>query len=226
VYYFLDEPIGNRSAKITLIVLMPLFAQLFLVGMYAATESERISRRVERKLPRKGIRGVMALFYYPGGMRGYLFFVSMVIATCAAGILLINKSSLPIVGSIWKNSNAAAILLSGGYLLIFIGVPVAIMSLISQRITPFTRRVIVLLTLGAGSVVPVFLFLLHDGRITNAVQYDLLVTNPFYNIVMAADSTLFTADRGNAVIWTAGIVSVLTLLVFVLKARKRSLSAE
>jgi hypothetical protein len=168
----------------------------------------------------------MALFYYPGGMRGFLFFVSMVVATCAAGIALINNSSLPIVGSIWTNSIASVVLLTGGYLLIFIGAPVAIMSLISRRLTPFTRRVIVLLTLGVASIAPVFLFLLQDGRITPAIQYDLLVTNPFYNIAMAADSTLFTVDRGNAVIWTAGIVSVLALLVLVLKNRKRSLSPE
>ncbi len=229
-YYFLNESIGNRGSEYILIALLPLFAQMFLVGTFTATESSQISRRVARKLPRNGIRGAVALFFYPGGFRGYLFFITMVIATGAAGIWLVDQSSSPLIGSIWTHPTAAPILLSASYLLIFISLPVAALLLFPKRTTPFMRRIIVFLTLALASIAPVFLFLLHDGRVTRNDEFRLLLTNPFYNIAISTEpwSGGFKAsppaidDRVVGTLVTAAVLTVLTLIIFILKSRRRS----
>ena len=157
-------------------------------------------------------------------------FITMVIATGAAGIWLVDQSSSPLIGSIWTHPTAAPILLSASYLLIFISLPVAALLLFPKRTTPFMRRIIVFLTLALASIAPVFLFLLHDGRVTRNDEFRLLLTNPFYNIDISTEpwSGGFKAsppaidDRVVGTLVTAAVLTVLTLIIFILKSRRRS----
>src|SRR5262249_38337224 len=45
----------------------------FVVGLFAVTESDALSRRVRRDLPRSGLLRVLAAPFLPGGSRGLIY---------------------------------------------------------------------------------------------------------------------------------------------------------
>lgn len=218
--FFFNEPVSNRHPEAIMAALLPLFGQIFIVGVCTATESEHLSRRVLRQLPRKGVRGLIALFFQPGGFRGFLFFTTMVAATCTAGLVLLNASNSPSLAGPHNDPYGAALLFAAGYVLIFVGLPVMVMLPFGTRLSTLARRIAVIVTLIVACVAPLLLLLLEDGPTSRSDEYTYLVTNPFYNIVMTLGWGFVSYTRVLGVAVTAVVVALLTLISFVIYRRK------
>ena len=57
----------------------PLAIWLWLIGLFTATEDDRLSRRVRQEVPRRFLARLVALPFYPGGGRGFLYFLISVL---------------------------------------------------------------------------------------------------------------------------------------------------
>ncbi len=66
---------------------------LWLVGLFASTEDDRLSRRVRQEAPRSTLFRFLLIPFYPGGGRGFIYFLLSVVAMGVVGMWLVRLTS-------------------------------------------------------------------------------------------------------------------------------------
>lgn len=172
------------------------------VGLFAATESDRLSRRVHRSLPKSRLLRLLMLPFLPGGARGFLYLlfhlmllcgVSVVVAAVwdpraglspfAAFVRLLTLANLP-----WPDVYLVLGLCC--YVVFYVGIAAAL-SRWGQSLTsdflPGHARVLAFLVFMGGVIVP---YVPVVAGLTRWRGYTLLyVTNPFPTLQEVADGS-------------------------------------
>jgi ABC-type transport system involved in cytochrome c biogenesis permease component len=96
----------------------PLAIWLWLVGLFTATEDDRLSRRVRQEVPRRFLVRLLVLPLYPGGGRGFLYFLmSVLLFTAVASYLTVVAT-----GTLDERTKSQIVILAiASYLLFYIG---------------------------------------------------------------------------------------------------------
>jgi len=148
-----------------------------VVGLFAATESEFLSRRVRRTLPRTSLIRWIFAPWFPGGSRGFLFMLAHLLALC----LIVYIGDWPE----WLSWVYAATL----YVICFVGFG-AFVGRMAHAVTPEFRpahaRVLTVLIAAFAMVAPYLVSAL--GLTRPASAYSLMfISNPFATLPVIAD---------------------------------------
>ncbi|HTI50976.1 MAG TPA: hypothetical protein VL475_08495, partial [Planctomycetaceae bacterium] len=174
----------------------------FVVGLFAATESDVLSRRVRRDIQRLGAFRVLAAPLIPGGSRGLVFFLAHVSLLFA--FVSVVSWSLGLMGT-------QVILYAAGvwcYLVIYIGFGAAFgraARAVSGDFRPAHTRVLTVLFLALASILPLTLYAFDSVRLSAQPNPLLFVTDPF--------STLYRLAEGN--LWSNEILLAIGAAAFV-----------
>lgn len=162
---------------------------LWLVGLFSATEDDRLSRRVRQEVPRGIVTRVLVLPFYPGGGRGFLYFAISVGLFVATTCYLISVSS----GAYdQKVRTQTMILAMASYLFFYIGLTSFLgraIRRIGSDLHAAHARVLGILVASTGIIGP-FLFVFWDYQFIQSIPA-LMVTNPFvacYKLVYESDT--------------------------------------
>jgi hypothetical protein len=161
----------------------------FVIGLFTVTEIDVLSRRVRRNVGRFGVFRVFLAPLVPGGARGYLYllFHLAVLFAFVACLLWLNPSSANTERAVYFT---AALV---GYLVIYLGLGSAVGGLarrISGDFRPAHARVMTVLILALGSILPYFLYLFEGFRAGQDQSPQFWITDPF--------STLYRLLSGHA----------------------------
>jgi hypothetical protein len=149
-----------------------------IVGIFTVTEVDVLSRRVRRNVGRFGPFRVLLAPLLPGGARGYLYILIHLAALFAfvTGLVWLNP---PAAGPENTISFAAGLV---GYLVIYLGLGSAVGGLarrLSGDFRPAHARVMTVLMLALGSILPYFLFLFDRFRSGQEQSPQFWITDPF-----------------------------------------------
>ena len=167
----------------------PLAIWLWLIGLFTATEDDRLSRRVRQEVPRRFLARLVALPFYPGGGRGFLYFLISVLLFMVVTCYL----TFVATGSLdekWKSQ--LMIIAIASYLLFYIGLTSFLgraLRRIGTDLHAAHARVLGILIVSTGIIGP-FLFVFWDYRFPQTLP-SLMITNPFYacyKLVYEADT--------------------------------------
>ncbi len=171
---------ASSSVTLDWTILIPLtfISALFVgvMGLFAATELDYMSRRVRRQIPSGGLLALGKALLLPGGARGYAYFLALL------GAIALVSNSLWITQL--KATRPGEQMVMNGlmlYAVIYVSFGAAIgrwMQLISAQVKPAHCRVIVLMVAIISMMVPYIPLIL--GTTTWSYGYSLMdVTNPF-----------------------------------------------
>ncbi|MES2793986.1 MAG: hypothetical protein V4719_30510 [Planctomycetota bacterium] len=150
---------------------------LWLVGLFTTTEDDRLSRRVRQEVPSRLLTRFLVLPFYPGGGRGFVYFMmSIMILVCSNSYLIYVCSGSPDE----KYKCMTMVLAVAAYLLFYIGVTSflgRVLRRIGSDLHASHARVLGILLAAAGIIGP-FLFIFWDYRFGQSHPI-LMVTNPF-----------------------------------------------
>jgi hypothetical protein len=187
--------------------LLMLFATVaglhwFAVGLFVATEPDALSRRVRRDIARFGPFRILIAMLLPGGSRGFVF------------VLAHSSALLGLVGGVsWCMgvTGTAALLYAAAvwsYLAIYIGFGAAfgrVARAIWGSFRPAHARVLTLLSVALGSILPQLLYAFDSFRFSFVPNPLFFVTDPF--------STLHRLSEEDA--WSNQIVLILGVAALV-----------
>ena len=192
-----------------IVVLASMSAIHWLVaGLFAATETDYLSRRVRRGLPRSGLFRLLVTPWMPGGRRGLL-------------LLTVHLAALVVIGRLefwqdWVRDTVTAIAL---YVFCYVGFGAAV-GRWGQAVTPEFRpahaRVLSLLMAALAMIAPYLP--MFFGLVRPQIGYSLTeITNPFRTLVVIADTPHFAAgargDMADVILRILSAVAGLALLV-------------
>lgn len=156
-----------------------LSVALWLVGLFTATEDDRLSRRVRQEAPQgMGARLVM-LTLYPGGGRGWLYFLLCVSLMLGVSSYLVTGATSSPLGLEQAHMMLGAM---GSYLLFYIGVTAFLgrqIRRIGTDLNATHARVLGTLVVAVGIVAP-FLFMFWSYNYAAPPPPMLMITNPFW----------------------------------------------
>ena len=207
---YLPTFLGLSSASIPLEMVITWMVTigiwLWLVGLFTTTEDDRLSRRVRQEVPRRMVTRLLVLPFYPGGGRGFLYFVMSVLIFVGSACYLISISTGPIHE---KQQSQLMVVGIASYLLFYIGLTSFLgraIRKVGSDLHAAHARVLGILVGSAGVIGP-FLFVFWDPLFPQTMPW-LMITNPFtscYKLV---------SDAGTAPPLTAIVVmGVLGLLL-------------
>ncbi len=152
---------------------------LWLIALFTTTEDERLSRRVRQEAPRRWLWRFLLLPLYPGGGRGFIYFLM-----CLCLLLGVTFYLVSFVGSSPPDSAAAQkfLLALGSYLLFYIGLTAFLgraIRRIGSDLHATHARVLGVLVVAAGVIGP-FLFVFWSYQYAQAPSPLLMLTNPFW----------------------------------------------
>jgi hypothetical protein len=161
----------------------------FVIGLFTVTEIDVMSRRVRRNVGRFGPFRVFLAPFVPGGARGYLYLLFHLAALFAfvVGLLWLNPASPNNERTVYFT---AAVV---GYLVIYLGLGSAVGGLarrLSGDFRPAHARVMTMLILALGSILPYCLYLFEGFRSGQDQSPQFWITDPF--------STLYRLLSGHA----------------------------
>ncbi len=154
---------------------------LWLVGLFAVTEDDRLSRRVRQEVPRSLVARFFVLPFFPGGGRGFLYFLMSVSLFAATMLYLVSVSKSAASHVDVKLQSPGMILAVVSYLLFYIGLTSFLgrsIRKIGTDLHAAHARVLGILMTSTGIIGP-FLFVFWDYRFTQTTP-SLMITNPFY----------------------------------------------
>ena len=205
----IPSPPSTDIADILVVFLVLAAIHWSIVGVFTVTELDVLSRRVRRNVGRLGPFRVFLAPLIPGGARGYLYVLIHLAALFAfvAGLLWLNPGS--------PDSERTLYFAAGlvGYLVIYLGLGSAVGGLarrLSGDFRPAHARVMTVLMLALGAILPYFLFLFDRFRSGQEQSPQFWITDPF--------STLFYrllqghADS-NLLLLLIGIGATITLAI-------------
>ena len=179
-----------------------------VVGLFTVTEIDVLSRRVRRNLGRFGVFRVFLAPFVPGGARGYLYMLFHLAALFAfvVGLMWLNPPSANAERTVYFTAGLI------GYLVIYLGLGSAVGGLarrISGDFRPAHARVMTVLILALGSILPYFLYLFEGFRAGQDQSPQFWITDPF--------STLYRLLTGHAdsnlLLLLIGVGATLTLAI-------------
>jgi hypothetical protein len=174
------------------------------VGLFAVTESDQLSRRVRRNLPRFAPLRLVIAPLLPGGARGFVY----VLGHLAALVAFVEATFY------WSGTHDQKavnfVLAMCSYVLIYLGLGAALARLARKvfgEFRPAHARVLILLLLAMGAILPQTLYFFDQFNNWATPQY--WITDPFHTIAAVndghADATLLMR------LLAAGTVVVLAL---------------
>jgi len=180
---------SSTAAADVVVFATPLAIWLWLIGLFTATEDDRLSRRVRQEVPRHFLVRLFVLPFYPGGGRGFLYFlISVLLFTVVTGYLTFVATGSPDE----KMRSQLVIIAIASYLLFYIGITSFLgrgLRKIGTDLHAAHARVLGILVASTGIIGP-FLFVFWDYRFSQTVP-SLMITNPFYacyKLVYEADT--------------------------------------
>ena len=174
------------------------------VGLFAVTESDQLSRRVRRNLPRFAILRLLVAPLIPGGARGYLYVIGhlLVLIAFVEGAFYWHGT--------YDQKVLNFVLAMCSYVLIYLGLGSALARLARKvfgEFRPAHARVLTMLLLAMGAILPQTLYFFDQFNNWATPQY--WITDPFHTIAAvndgSADTTLLMR------LLAAGTVVVLAL---------------
>jgi hypothetical protein len=155
-----------------------------LVGLFAATEDDPLSRRIRRDLPRSRLQRILYVPFLPGGGRGYLY--------CLLHLGLLAALMIPAAVQLGGSRDDSVEFIGAicCYVTIYLGLG-SLLGRVIRRMSADIRaahaRVLTLFLVAGGSILP-HLLSIYDFRWWQ--QYPLLyITDPFSTCVRITDST-------------------------------------
>lgn len=172
-----------------------------VVGLFAGTESEFLSRRVRRALPGSAALRWLIMPWIPGGTRGMVFLLGHLLALSA----IIYLGDWPV----WMNWVHAAVL----YVICFLGFG-AFVGRLAHRVTPEFRpahaRVLTVLIAAFAMVAP---YLVSVIGLTRPIKHDslMVISNPFATLPLVSD--FGDSDLTRLILTILGGAAVLAVLL-------------
>lgn len=151
---------------------------LWLVGLFTATEDDRLSRRVRQEAPRTVAWRLLLLPFYPGGGRGLIYFLMSLAIIVGVSIALVR--STPSSADAMERSQMM-ILAVASYGVFYVGLTAFLgrgIRRVGTDLHAAHARVLGILVVAAGIIGP-FLFVLWDMRLFGSAPI-LMISNPFW----------------------------------------------
>jgi hypothetical protein len=164
----------------------------FVVGLFVATESDALSRRVRRDVQRFGVWRVFTAPFIPGGSRGLLYlighisilFALIVCASLALGITSMHPNVLPYAAGVWC------------YVVIYIGFGAVLgraARAVSGDFRPSHTRVLTVLLVALASILPLTFYFFDAVRNAPKRNALLFVTDPISTLYALAENDVQTS---------------------------------
>ncbi len=92
---------GAAAADRNVVVFLAVMSTIHLctIGVFVTTESDFLSRRIRRSIPKNPLLRSAAIPFLPGGGRGYLYFLVQVLALCTIAIVLLATFFAPMTSA-------------------------------------------------------------------------------------------------------------------------------
>ncbi|VAX38485.1 hypothetical protein MNBD_PLANCTO02-2375 [hydrothermal vent metagenome] len=188
---------GLSGVVLAAMTILPAI-HLFVVGLFATTEPNFLSRRIRRDLPKLMSVRTLSVPFMPGGSRGFIYIVSQVIFM---GV---------ISSGLWKLFGAGRghevfqfILLLCSYLIIFFSFSTLLSrwgEKISGDLRPGHIRALALVALAGCSIIPAFVFLFYEIIGGSPQRFSLIDgISPFYTLTYALDPTSSHSQLSNTI---------------------------
>lgn len=186
----------------------------WIVGVFAATESPRLSRRTRRRLPGNSLVRMLAAPLLPGGDRGllYVFIHAGALVALVAAIVNLSPGGVTASGAVASGKPLLHAIVVAAYIVIFVGIA-ALIGHWGARLSPQFRaghaRLLALLAFLAGLLLPSLVRLFSP---TYRADYMLLdLANPLY-MLWEIEAERWEPDRWLAIlVGAAGVVLALNL---------------
>ena len=204
---------GMSSATGYQVEILIIFSTLhcFVVGLFTSTETDFLSRRIRRNLPRAAALRFLVSPLLPGGGRGFLY-----ILLHLAVIIVISQFNIWGLSTGFQSRIAALGMSMPCYCVIYFGFG-AIAGRWGQKITPVFRpihtRVLILLMAFLAMLVPYLLSSL--GLVSPWYGYSLMeITNPFqtYDMLCQEQQRNQFGMAANSILQTAACVAIIVNL--------------
>ena len=148
IFWFIQ---GHKGEEIWAVYAGLALGLLWLVAAWLSAEDDALSRRVASEYPTSLFGRLLAGFYYPGSARGFLLLTALALLSAA-----IASAGISFSGSASRHELFFPPILAG-YLLGYVGIPLAIMRMWLKRwIKPAHRGPTILLILVVGAALPPF----------------------------------------------------------------------
>ncbi len=183
-------------------------------GLFFATESDFLSRRIRRDLPRSGLVRLLITAYMPGGSRGLMYLLAHLSA-----VWLLAFALAPGGGS-WPHNLPTGLATTMGYVAVYLGIGTALARWGESSTTMFRAshaRVITLLLVAAGCIGPwviVAIAQFIDGMqsMFPTHRYSLIhISNPFVSLEAVFDAEPHAGEIQAIVAITASVVLLVNI---------------
>jgi len=159
-----------------------------LVGLFAVTENDQLSRRVRRNLPRWAILRLLLTPLLPGGARGFLYVLGHLLALYAFAQAFFHWHGT------YDQQTVNYVVALCCYVVIYLGLG-SVLSRLARRFMgdfrPAHARVLTLLLLAMGAILPQTLYFFDQFNNWATPQY--WITDPFHTLAAVSSGSLDTA---------------------------------
>lgn len=179
-----------------------------ICGFFAATESDFVSRRVRRGIPKTELLRMLATPFLPGGHRGFLY---LVLHLALIPVILKSMFVDSFNASRWEGWWTVTFIL---YVLAYVGLGAAFgraLRRVSAEVRPMHVRVIIFIMFAMGTVVP-YLPLLFGTREYEWMYRMLRVMNPIVMLELISRTT-YTNDLATSELLVLGAAAGIGLLL-------------
>jgi hypothetical protein len=154
---------------------------VWLVGLFATTEDERLSRRVREEVPDSPLLRALTLLFYPGGGRGFLYFLVLLTSLETVSWFVMPRSSYGLMSGFADPVGQARTLLIifSSYLLFYIGLTACLgrwLRRLGTDLHATHARVLGILLVAFGTIAPMMFLFVYESIYTHPW---LMITNPF-----------------------------------------------
>ena len=175
-----------------------------LVGLFATTEDERLSRRVREEVPDHSLLRLLTMIFFPGGGRGFLYLFAMVGIVDVLFWIMIPECSFGYFATTGNPEGRAKtlVVVLTSYLLFYLGLTAFLGRALRRLGTDLHAahaRVLGTLLLAFGTISPFLFLFIYDDFFNNSW---LVITNPF------AVTYFFYANPDSAPVLNLGDLAV------------------
>jgi hypothetical protein len=178
---------------------------LWLVGLFAVTEDERLSRRVREEVPDNAFLRLCTLLFFPGGGRGFLY---LLVSLAAVDIVFWKIMPNPTTFGLFSTATdplaqaRTLIVVLTSYLLFYLGLTAFLGRALRRLGTDLHAahaRVLGVLIVAFGTIAPLLFLFFVDSLLDNSW---MLLSNPFVTIFF------FMQKPDDAPIWRLASLSI------------------
>jgi hypothetical protein len=180
---------NHYSPEVMLFYALSIFSVWFLVGLVSSTEEEVMSRRVFASFPQQpGPKRFLANMFFPGGARGFRFFVifyALTLGVTLGTVYLEPPSRGLATHSDMISPYVGTVFCAFCYGILYIGIPLAFFRLVLRKahVRPMAIRVSIIGALVLGTFTTFLIQGFADYRTEDTFLFQLLmIPNPFLTI--------------------------------------------